>query len=110
MSDFIKVSQKDSQDFTIVPKLNSAFYKKQGYEVDEPTPEEIASFFPNKKETSNTVDVTDTPEYNAISTELQSVKAEKAELELKLTETEKQLEDLKKQLNEVQNPDNKTKK
>lgn len=60
-SKYIKVIDKNSKA-TVVLVSNKSFYKSQGYNITEPTEEEIETFFPSEKIVVGSEEKVDTSE------------------------------------------------
>lgn len=94
-SNYIKVTPKGGGNSTVVPTTNEAYYKSQGYIVDEPTEDEIQEFHPSGKINNiETRKVEDTSEYNALAQELETVKVGKTDIESKLTQAIAKIQEL----------------
>lgn len=78
-SKYIKVTDANNKS-SVVMATNEAFYKSQGYQISEPTQEEIEEYFPSSRVVTATVQKVDT---SGLETELQQVRTnlneEKAE-------------------------------
>lgn len=60
-SKYIKVTDKNSKA-TVVLASNKSFYQSQGYNITEPTEEEIETFFPTEKTVVGSEEKVDTSE------------------------------------------------
>lgn len=99
---YIKVELKDGTKHVILAS-NEAFYKKQGAKISEPTQKEIEAAFGKEIEVkTGEINVTDTPEYNAVITELTTVTAQKADLENELMAEKAKVEELTAQKAELE--------
>ncbi|RNC66470.1 hypothetical protein [Proteiniphilum sp. X52] len=96
---YIKVELKDGTKHVLLAS-NEAFYKKQGAKISEPTQKEIDAVFGKDVEVKeDKIDITNTPEYNALNTELITLTAQKANLELELDAEKAKVEKLTAELN-----------
>lgn len=71
-SKYIKVTDANKKS-SVVMATNEAFYKSQGYQISEPTQEEIEEYFPSARVVTASVQKVDT---SGVETELQQVRTD----------------------------------
>lgn len=98
-SKYIKVTDANKKS-SVVMATNEAFYKSQGYQISEPTQEEIEEYFPSARVVIASVKKVDT---SGIESELQQVRTDLYEEKAEHITTKNLLEKEKEDLAETAN-------
>lgn len=110
-SKYIKVTDANKKS-SVVMATNEAFYNSQGYQISEPTQEEIEEYFPSVRVETSSVQKIDTSgveiELQQVRTDLEKEKKDHVETANKLkveqehhTDTKKTLDSTKSELQQV---------
>jgi hypothetical protein len=107
MSRYIKVTEKDRRPVVLLA-ANRAFFASRGFKIEEPTQEEIESFFPEEKQSGNSNEAAQ-PLAQATA-ELTAEKAAHTETARSLAQATAEMEKVKAALIEAQKQISKLKK
>ena len=110
-SKYIKVTNANKKS-SVVMATNEAFYKSQGYQISEPTQEEVEEYFPSARVATTPVQKVDTSgvesELQQVRTDLEKEKEDHAETANKLkveqghhADTKQALDSAKSELQQV---------